>query len=164
MHRLSVIAVALAFSACSDDSPLSPADIAGTYALSDVSGMGLNTPHQLAGEPCTATFSEGSMTINRNESFSLNFTYRYHCQGSPEPGLLIQLIITGNEARNVGEWLYLSGIATSGTCGPAGNAGSPCPNYTLAVRPELPMLRVEFLDARAQFWGDPHFTLGPRQP
>lgn len=163
MRRVLVVAVAVALSSCSDDSPLSPADIAGTYALADVSGMGLDTPHQLGGANCTATFTGGSMTINRDEQFSLNFTYRYLCEGEPAPGLLLQLIIVGDEARNVGEWLYMTGVVTSGTCGPVGQASQPCPYWGIAVRPELPMIRVEFLDARAAFWGDPRFTLGPRQ-
>lgn len=164
MRRALVVAVAaVLLSACSDDSPLSPADIAGTYALTDVNGMGLNTPHQLGGANCTATFTDGSMTISRNDQFSLNFTYRFLCAGETAPGLLLQLIIVGDEVRNVGEWLYMTGTATSGTCGPVGNPSPPCPIYGVAVRPELPMIRVEFLDARAAFWGDPRFTLGPRQ-
>lgn len=163
MRRLLLLATAAAVTACSDgDSALAPGDISGTYALTDVNGMGLNTPHQLAGENCTASFTEGSMTISANDDFSLNFYYRYLCQGTPAPGLLLQLIITGNDVRNVGEWLYMTGVATSGTCGPAGLLPA-CPIFGIAVRPELSMIRVEFLDARAAFWGDPRFTLGPRQ-
>jgi hypothetical protein len=163
MRRVLVVAVAVVLSACSDDSPLSPADIAGTYALNDVNGAGLGVPHQLGGASCTAAFTDGSMTINQNDQFSLNFTYRYLCEGETAPGLLLQLIIVGDEVRNVGEWLYMTGTATSGTCGPAGQGPQACPFWGIAVRPELPMIRVEFLDARAAFWADPRFTLGPRQ-
>jgi hypothetical protein len=155
MRRALLFALALV--GCSGDDGLSPRDIAGTYALAEVNGEVPGTPLQLAGANCTAAFTSGSLTVMGSGSFVFSASYTYLCVGAPAPGLLLQLVISGDDVRTVGSSLYMTG------CGPIEVQSQPCPLWSLSVRPSLPMVTVEFLDARAAFWGDPVFTMGPRQ-
>ena len=147
----------IALSGCGEDDPLSPENLAGTYPLALVNGGSPSEYHAVAAADCTAAFQTGSLIINRDHSFEFQVAYYYHCtttNAMEGPGTII---VVGDDARIVNGVLYLDG------CGPALGTPTACPAWTLDVRPSLPQLTVQFLGAAALFWGDPVFTMGPRE-
>ena len=156
--RMAMVVVAAAFVAagCSKDDPLSPKSLAGTYPLALVNGEAPGKYFQVAAVACQANFSQGSLVLNRDNSFRLELSYYYHCTiDNPDEGAGTILVV-GNESRVIGDVLYLDG------CGAPTQTVS-CPAYALQVTRAQDNLEVEFLSTFATFWNDPVFTMGPRQ-
>jgi hypothetical protein len=153
----AVLTVLVLQVACSEgDDPMSPESLAGTYPLAQVNGGALAVFHPVQAFNCQAAFQSGGLEIHADDSFRLDLNYYYQCsEPSPNDGPG-SLIVTGSEARVVGNALYLEG------CGPPTTMNA-CPPWSLEVRAASPDLTVQFLDNQARFWGDPVFTMGPRQ-
>ncbi|HEX9564971.1 MAG TPA: hypothetical protein VF981_13400 [Gemmatimonadaceae bacterium] len=150
------LSVAIGMSACTDDNPLAPKSLAGTYPLLQVNSVDPGVYNPVGAVTCAAAFQTGSLRINANGSFQFDVAYYYLCDpagASDGPGIIT---VAGDDSRIVGEVLYLEG------CGPALGQPTQCPPWTLQIQRALPNLTVEFLSTAASFWGDPVFTMGPR--
>jgi hypothetical protein len=152
-----VSTIVIAALGCSKDDPLSPESLAGIYPLAQVNGGDPSAYHPVGALNCTAAFQTGSLEIKRNHDFQLDIAYFYVCQTpSVNDGAGI-ITVYGDGARVINGVLYLDG------CGPALTGQSTCPPWSLEVRKSSPNLAVRFLSTAALFWGDPTFTMGPRQ-
>jgi hypothetical protein len=149
-------AAVLATTGCSKDDPLSPKSLAGTYPLALVNGEAPGKYFQVAAVSCQGMFSQGSLVLNKDESFRLELSYYYFCSTENPDAGPGTLIVVGSDARVIGDVLYLDG------CG-APTQASSCPVYALQVKRSQDNLQLEFLSSAAVFWNDPVFTMGPRQ-
>ena len=153
-----MVALLAATSCDAAEQVLSPTDYSGQYALTSVNGRDLGWFDYIAGADCQVAYTSGLLVITDKRQFRLVIDYDLRCFGTDPFDGHDNVIVVGTDIKPTETNLVLNGV------GPDMIGGRGFDRWSIDVRPIGANVEMTFFGFNGEFFADPVFVLGPREP